>query len=446
MKKFSLVCNTCSKSFNDFVEWFASNQVCPDCGGQYVEAIYENLIERLIKNFVKNKHSLKGMWRYYDILPLNSERNIVTAGEGNVSIDRWHFLEAFAKQYFNVSCQVYVHRNDNNNATGSFKDLAGSLVASVLQENNIQQYVVASTGNIGVAFSRYISRYNGTLYVFIPEHSPLFKEAEISIFGQRVYRVMGDYAAAKSMAEAFSREKNILSACGAFDPMRVEAKKTMALEWFRQLDYFPDVYIQALSGGTGPIGVIKGCRELITAKMIKKLPRLILVQTSRCAPMAEAWNLAKSMGFPDGWQKRYPVYDNPDTGISTLATGNPSAYPVLSNYIKESNGDIIDFPEDIVNDLARVIASETSVRLGPAAVVAVGGYFNALKKGLILKDDHVLINLGEGIRRDPEFMVQLNKKSIRVSRSGECTLFDRAQYKNEIWSGLRQYILGPKDH
>ena len=111
-----------------------------------------------VNNLVINKPTqYRGLWYYFDLLPLNNPDNIVTAGEGIVPIDRWKFLEEYVKDLYNIRCKVYAHRHDNNYATGTFKDLAGSMVASVLKENNIQNYVAASTGNVGVAYSRYLS-------------------------------------------------------------------------------------------------------------------------------------------------------------------------------------------------------------------------------------------------------------------------------------------------
>lgn len=441
MNKFYLRCQHCNNSISDFSEWFSNEQRCPKCGGKYSKVIYKDLICRLIKTFAKNNKYRKGMWRYFDVLPLNNEGNIISAGEGDVAIERWSFLEIFAYKYFGIKCYVYAHRHDNNNATGSFKDLAGSLVASVLFENNINRYVVASTGNIGVAFSRYISQHGGTLYAFIPDNSPLFKEAEIEIFGQKVYRVSGDYDETKKVAEDFAQQNKMLIAAGTFDPMRVEAKKTMAFEWFRQLPDFPSVYIQALSGGTGPLGIMKGCEELRKAKLIREFPRLILVQSDKCAPMAKAWKEAKAHGFIGDWAKNYPVYKNPSTKIPTLATGNPSAYPVIAMLVKKSLGEIIDFPEELVPDIVRVVACETAVRIGPAAAIAVGGFFASLRNGFIHNQDTIMINIGEGIRRDPEFMVNLNQGSIRIKSSNDCFLFSRDAYKESIWANIISYII-----
>lgn len=439
MDKFGLRCYACSTAGFSLTDWLSNGHACPECGGLFAEIEYKDLEDRLRKCFSAKAKDLPGMWHYFDVLPLHSLKHIVSTGEGGVPIDRWSFLENFARERFTIDCEVYAHRQDNNSATGSFKDLSGSLVASVLQENNIYTYVAASTGNIGVAFARYISKYKGMLYVFIPSNSSQFKEAEISVFGQRVFRISGTYAHAKQSASRFAANHRILRAGEASDPLRVEAKKTMSFEWQRQMRKFPTAYIQALSGGTGSIGTSKGCKELLKAGLITRLPRQLLVQSARCAPMYHAWKNSQSQGFIPGWQNKYPVYDCPDTEIPTLATGDPVCYPIVSNLVRESRGEILTFPEELVSHIARVVAFETAVRIGPAAAIAVGGFFSALKNGDICSEDIVLINIGEGIRRDPEFMARLTSGNKNIETIEDCPLFDRNNYRNEIWEPLYEF-------
>ncbi|MGA3209007.1 MAG: pyridoxal-phosphate dependent enzyme [Syntrophales bacterium] len=355
-------------------------------------------------------------------------------------VERWGFLETFAQNRYKIECRVYAHRQDNNYPTGSFKDLAGSLLASVLKENGINQYVVASTGNIGVAFARYISHFAGKVLVFIPSNSPSYKEGEISIFGQKVYRVDGDYTRTKQLSMEFAKSNGLLAAVTGFDPMRIEAKRTMSFEWRRLSAHFPTVYIQALSGGTGPVGVMKGCKEMLAAGLIKKLPRLLLVQSDRCSPMADAWVSSKADGFPEGWQKRYPILDNPVTDIPTLATGNPSGYPVVAECVKTSEGEIFSVPEEIAPIVGRLVSYEVAVRIGPAAAIGIAGFFYALKNNFIKSNDTVMINIGEGIRRDPDFMLKIMQPGTHVAGIADCTPFDRESYGMQLWSDLASFM------
>jgi len=434
--KFTLKCNFCECVIAGFPVWFAYRQRCPECGSDQTEVVYNHASSRLAEALRCPAPLKPGMWRYSDFLPLLDNKNIISCGEGDVAINRWSFLETLANSHYNVNCRVFAHRQDNNYATGTFKDLAGSMIASILKENGITAYVVSTTGNIGVAYARYASDAKINLYVFIPENSSISQEAEIGCFGHKVFRVKGDYASAKQIAAEFAQAKNILLAAGNFDPMRIEAKKTMAYEWLRLMPAFPTVYVQALSGGTGPLGVAKAYKELCENNFKVALPRFLLVQSDHCSPMADAWQQAKTAGFPSGWNESFPIYHNPNTSVPTLATGNPKTYPVVSKLVRESDGEIISFPEQHAATIARLVAYESAVRIGPAAAIAVGGFLTSLKRGYIRDHDIVLLNIGEGIRRAPEFMKELALTTSTVSSVDDCSLFDRNTYGRDLWEAV----------
>ena len=209
--------------------------------------------------------------------------------------------------------------------------------------------------------------------IFIPDNALTASEAMISAYGQQVMRVNGDYAQAKKIANEYAAKYHILISSGNIDPIRVEAKKTMVFEWLRQIKRLPDVYIQAVSGGTGPIALDKGIRELGGLYPNLKMPRLLMVQPDQCDPMVQAWEQAEQAGFPDGFEQDYPVLDNPQTAVPTLATGNPATYPIIAKLVKRSGGTFMRMQECKLAAYARLAAFERKVLLGPARPCASPG-------------------------------------------------------------------------
>lgn len=438
-QKFHLECNKCGHIINDFQEWFKVKQHCPKCGCPEATVVYAKGFKDFHK-FVSDKNfDPKSLWGYFDYLPLNDKNNIVSAGgEGICPIEQWDFLAKFAKEKYNINIKVYAHRHDRNHATGTFKDLAGTVAASVLKENGIKSFVAASTGNIGVAYSRYLAAANIPLYLFIPEISLKSQEAEIGTFGQSVIRTEGDYAFAKKMAKDFATKHDFVLTAGNFCPMRIEAKKTMVYEWLRLLPDFPTVFMQAISGGSGPIGIYKSCKELEDEGLFNGMPRFILPQPHRCAPMAEAWDNAKAKDFPEGWENEYPVYDNPETTINTLATGNPTAFPSLAKMVRESNGEITSVDEDKTIDISRLVAYETTWRIGPAAAVTTVGFFTALKNKQIKDGDVVMLNIGEGTARSPKYVEKLAYSTSYAKTVDDVQLIDRNDYAKKLWQAVEE--------
>ena len=435
-KKFYLHCTKCEYDIADFKEWFDNMQKCPKCGGVIVDVRYNRNPEDLKKLIFSKDKEPKNVWYYFDFLPLNNAKNCISRGEGVIPLERWTFLENYAKKKYGKSIRVNAYRNDLNPGTGTFKDVAAAVASSVLKENNVEEFCIASTGNIANAYSHYLAEAGISLAVFVPNDALKANEAEVNSYGQKLFRVNGDYAVAKHVAAEYSGKYNILMSGGNTDPMRVEAKKTMVFEWLRQIGEVPNVYVQALSGGTGPIAIEKAYKDLAGLGLVDKLPRFIMVQPSGCAPMTHGWVKAKAEGFPNGWLCDYPIYENPITKVPTLATGKPGTYPIIADLVKRSGGEIIEFNEEYIVDIARAVAFENTVRVGPAAAVALGGFFESLHKGIIKEGDNVLINVGEGVRRAPDFVEEMMYTTKHVNSIDDCERFDREQYREGLWNKI----------
>jgi threonine synthase len=428
-KKFTLRCTKCGYTIEDFPKWFQLNQVCPKCGAKHVEAIYPFKFDGLNALMDTPNYLADSIWLYKDFLPLNNEENIISFNEGAIPLERWSFLEEFARENYGINIEAQVYRNDLNGGTGTFKDTAASLAASVLKEAGVKDYVVASTGNTATAFGKYLAMAGINAYIFMPIDALKASEAAINAFGQKVFRVQGDYAKAKELAAQFAEKHGFLMTGGNVDPLRVEAKKTMVYEWYRQLGKLPDVYVQALSGGTGPIAIEKALKDAEGTQFTGKMPRQILVQPDKCPPMAMAWEKAVENNFPEGWDINFPIIENPPTVVPTLATGKPGTYPIISRLVKKSGGSIIQMAEEKIYDISRWVAYEQKVTMGPASAVCLGGFLNALKLGLIKDGELVLINTGEGVARAPEFMEELIYTTTEVNSLEDCILHDRESIK-----------------
>ncbi len=436
MNKFHLKCVHCGEKFDSFKAWFGIKQVCPKCGKAHVEVQYSQSLDALKDLIFSKNRTDQSIWHYFDFLPLNDKNNIVSYGEASVNIEHWEFLEQYAKERMGIDCKVYATRNDENPATGTFKDPGASLAASVLKENGVDKYIVVSTGNVANAFARYMAQAGISLSAFVHKDAVKLNVAGVSCYGQRVFKVDGDYAYAKKVASEFAQKNNILMTGGNFDPLRVEAKRTMVFEWLRKMPELPTVYVQALSGGTGPIAIDKAYRDLQPSGMLGKYPRFLLVQPNGCAPMAEAWQNAKANGFPQGFEKEYPIYENPQTKVPTLATGNPGTYPYLAKLVQKTEGEIFEIDEEKLIDVNRMVAYENQAVMGPAAATAVAGFFKALRDKNIKNGDVVLISIGEGVRRATHVMEEMIYTEKTVKNADDCDVFDRKTLRKQLWDAV----------
>jgi threonine synthase len=197
----------------------------------------------------------------------------------------------------------------------------------------------------------------------------------------------------------------------------VESMKTMAYELAEQLAErqpeaggppwrAPDWYVQAVSGGLGPAGVMKGFAELKAMGLIDKVPALACVQAEGCAPMVTSFR--RGLDRPD-------IVYSPRTHIATLATGNPGrAYAVLREHVQRYGGAMESVSDDEAYRAMHVLAKMEGVSMEPAAAVAFAGLFRLVRDGRIAPDATVVVNcsghtfpiqsdiLGDGWSRDVE--------------------------------------------
>jgi threonine synthase len=394
--KYYLKCVKCGHITQDFPTWFSENQECVKCKSKHSEVWYNSDYSQLNELLLQQPENF---WHYFDFLPLLYKQNAISCKEGAIPIEKWDFLSDYAQKEFGINCNVLVYRNDLNGGTQTFKDVAASLAASLFKEHGIKRYVVASTGNTATAYSKYLSLAGVQFTVFVPQCIVQDSVDEMRSYKQEVRIVDGDYAYAKKMAAEFHQQNNVLISAGNIDPIRVEAKKTMVFEFLRQLGQMPDVYIQAVSGGTGPIAIDKGVREIERIEPRAQLPRIVLVQQDTCDPMVQGWENAVKEKFPQGWENHYPVIENPQTSVSILSTGNPGMFPVVAPIVKKSGGAFVRVKENELIDFAKIVYKEKNLILGPASIVCLMGFYEALQQNLIKNGETVLVNTGEGAAR-----------------------------------------------
>ena len=167
----------------------------------------------------------------------------------------------------------------------------------------------------------------------------------------------------------------------------------------------PDWYIQAVSGGIGPVGVIKGFNELKQMSFIRRIPKFGIIQAEGCAPMVQAWK--------DNHETAVPV-KSPRTLIATLATGDPGrTYTLLRQKISGASGGTFESVADEEAFRAmHFLAKMEGISVEPAAAVAFAGLIKMVRSGIVKPDDVVVVNcsghttpierniLGEGWSRD----------------------------------------------
>jgi len=360
---------------------------CPNCGENILEARYDfggmdvgHWLETI-------KHRKPDLWRYREVLPIYDSRNIVTLGEGGTPLIKSQNLAA------SLGLKHLYIKDERQGPTGSFKDRQATVAISALREMGVDELVVASTGNVAIAYAAYCARAGIKLWAFFPSLTPGDKMREAALYGAEVIKITGTYDHTKEIAARFAQRKGIFLDRGIKSVAAIEAMKTMAYEIAEQLGdelengerwCAPDWFLQGVSGGMGPIGVGKGFREMLNFGLVDKLPAFGLIQSTGCAPMVEAFNRGQRIATP---------IDNPQTIIATLATGNPGrAYELLYDYVRQNGGHFTDATDDEAYTATLILARTDGISVEPATAVTFAGLIRMVREGVIKPDDVVVVN------------------------------------------------------
>lgn len=278
-KQITLECSNCGHS--ESMRTFGG--ACAKCGEVIVEARYDLLGLDPAAWMTAVRSRKAQLWRYHEVLPLYDTANIVSMGEGGSPLIKSQALAA------SLGLKNLYIKDERQGPTGSFKDRQATVAISALKEMGVNEMVVASTGNVAIAYAAYCARAGIKLWAFFPALTPSDKMRETAIYGAEVIKTTGTYDQTKQLAAQFAAARGIFLDRGIKSVAAIEAMKTMAYEIGEQLSRelggdlpmrAPDWFLQSVSGGMGPIGVGKGFREMKSLGLVDKLPAFGLIQST----------------------------------------------------------------------------------------------------------------------------------------------------------------------
>ncbi len=346
---------------------------CEQCGGPF------NLSERRPFDPAAIVAHDTSLWRYRAMLPVAAASPLVSLGEGMTPLVESEF--AGHRVFFKLEYMA---------PTGSFKDRGTTVLVTQLKQWGVTRAADDSSGNAGASFAAYCARAGIAAEVFTPAYASPAKLAQIEIFGAQLNKVEGVREKATEAVEAAARD-GLVYASHAWSPFTLEGTKTMAYEIWEQLkNQNPKLqfatFVCPIGQGTLLLGAYRGFKDLLAAGLIAKLPRIIGVQATACAPIVEA--------IQQGLDHAAPIEKK-----SSVAEGISLAHPIrdreILQAIRESGGDAIAVSDEELMAARRDLA-RTGLYVEPTSAV-VGA---AIKR---LTFDGVVVSAltGSGLKSPP---------------------------------------------
>ncbi|NOU94307.1 threonine synthase [Paenibacillus sp. LMG 31456] len=369
--RFWLGCRKCGKPtpFN------IKSGSCP-CGGTLqVEYDLELVKHTLIKENLRDRAT--SLWRYAELLPVQSKEHIVSMGEGFtplISLTR-------AEQAFPLK-RLWVKREEQN-PTGSFKARGFSVALSIANEYGIRKVAVNSNGNAASALAAYAGYAGMEAYVFLPKDCPSLIIEECIHYGAHTCLIDGLIQDAGKLIREGEQEQNWYNVGTLKEPGRAEGKKTMGLEIAEQLHWkLPDVIIYPTGGGSGVIGVWKAFQELKQLGFIQgDLPRIVSIQETGCQPLVDAL-------------RNNDLFSPQSEEVSSSPTGmrvpQPPDGQLLVSIIRQSSGTALAVSQEEIRQ-AQLILGKQGISSSPEGAATWAGLIRLLDQGWISRQDEVVL-------------------------------------------------------
>lgn len=279
-------------------------------------------------------------------------------------------------------------KDEGRQPTASLKDRASLIGAAKALELGYSSVCAASTGNAASSLSGFAAKNSLKCYIFVPEKAPKGKIAQLKIYGSKVTLFPGKYDDVWEHAVSESQKNNWYNRNCAYNPYLVEGKKSVSFEIFNQLGKVPDNIIVSIGDGCITSGIYKGFYDLIQTGIVSKMPRIISVQSEKCAPMRDYFESSK-----------FEEWKNADTVADSISVGKPRNRLKAIRAVTNSEGFITAVSDKEILEAMKLQAQDTGVFGEPAGTTAYAGYLKILQEKKISEEDiTVVINTGNGLK------------------------------------------------
>ena len=319
-----------------------------------------------------------GMWKWRELLPLPEGAEPISLGEPETPLVS---LDATGKRH---GARAPMVKDEGRLPTGSFKARGLAMAVSMARHFGVTRIAMPTNGNAGAALAAYGARAGIETIVICPAETPAINITETAAYGAKVYVADGQIDECGALVGKGASEGRWFDFSTLKEPYRIEGKKVMGLELAEQLGWqLPDAIFYPTGGGTGLIGMWKAFDELEAIGLIgSERPRMFAIQAEGCAPIVRAFEAGEE--FAERWD-----------GAATIATGIrvPKAVGdfLILRAVRASGGAALAVPEAMIGEAVRDAARDDGFLLCPEGGAVLAGWRLALERGLVGKDERVLL-------------------------------------------------------
>lgn len=333
-----------------------------------------------------------GVWRYHELIaPEVPPDELVTRGEGNTMLyDSPPWLAQFTGH---KKLQL---KHEGENPTGSFKDRG--MASGVTQAKHLGAHAVicASTGNTSASMASYARLTGLQGVVAFPAGKIAFgKIAQAVAYGATCLEICGDFDEAQALVLHAAHHLPVYM-LNSVNPYRLEGQKSIMFEMLQQRRWRVPDWVVVPGGNLGNSSAFgKAFYELHALGLIKRMPRIAIVQAEGASP------------FYQSWQRNFAeqVTMKAETKATAIRIGNPTNYVKAKRTIEWTGGLVVSVNDQDIMD-AKACVDAAGIGCEPASAASVAGVRQLVAAGEIKAKDEVVAILTGHLLKDPDAVLQ----------------------------------------
>jgi len=328
--------------------------ICPACGaeyhtdqpvwrckcGSYLDLDFKPILDR------SRLPDEKSLWRYSQVLPLDMD-SAISFNEGYTPLIPMEFwgMQVMGKLDFLMP-------------SGSFKDRGAAIMISKCHELGIKEIVEDSSGNSACAISAYCAKAKIKAHIYMPSGNSAGKTVQVRAYGSTLHLIEGNRIdCANAALEGATKS---YYAAHAWNPYFLHGTKTVIYEILEQMDWkAPDYFFAPVGSGSQILGVYIGLKELQSAGIIDKMPKLMAVQSEKCCPLKD---------YVEG--KETPISSHNPSIAEGIAIHKPVRLKQIVEAVQKSGGDFVTVDDESIVEALKASALQ-GVYIEPTSASAV---------------------------------------------------------------------------
>ena len=355
-----------------------------------IQAVYEN------KRFTP-REDLDGIYRYAEWMPI---KRILKHSSAPVTYKSKGLAALLGLENLYITFSGWNPKIGAKMRTCSFKETEAYSILARMDEKEKRILIVQSAGNTARAFAQVCSDNRIPIVICVPQdniHDLWFRKPLRKCVKLIAVPHGCDYYDAIALGEKLATDPRFMLEGGAKNIARRDGMGTTILSCVEQMGRIPDAYFQAVGSGTGAIAAWENaCRLAEDGRFGENNMRVYVAQNSPFTLMYDAWK-AGSRSLPDitpeeGRNKSEMI-------LAKVLSNRKPPYSIaggLYDVLKQSNGDFfLASNNDIIYWLMQ-FRNREGYDLLPAACTAVAALAQAVRDGVVKKDEYIMLNCTGG--------------------------------------------------